>query len=588
MAIARDGSTVVAVSDFAPIQLRDATSGRLLGQPLEQLPEITAVALSPDAKTILTGSFDNTARISDAVTGKPVGQPMAHSNWVMSVAFSSDGRTILTGSEDGTARLWDAVTGEPIGQPLARSGRVSCVVFSPDGRMILTGGWDNTARLWDATTLKPNGAPFAHAGMVMSGVFSPDGRKIVTGCSNHTARLWDAVSGQPLGQPLPLPGFVTALAFSPDGRTIVTGSSEPEARFWDVATGQAIGPPFVDVQAGLGIAFSPDGRFLLMCGRDALRRWDAPVPLPGDVPRLAAWVAAVTGLELVEGGAVRVLDSSDWQERRRRLEALGGPPPVAPTPRFDPILFGANPTARGAALAAEGLWKQAEAAYRAAARARPLNVGVWRALALFLRSRGHRDRTAATWAEAVRLMPANHMLRIELGLALLEAGDHDGWRRTNATLLDRFDGTTNATAANNVAWACAIGPDGSADPERPVRLAETAVRGTTNSSRPNFLNTLGATLYRAGRFDEAIRRLEEGIKLRGGASTADDWAFLAMAHSRLEHRAEALRWLERVRDYHPSANLAQNWSEVATGLVCREAEVVVLYDPAFPEDPFAR
>ena len=32
------------------------------------------------------------------------------------------------------------------------------------------------------------------------------------------------------------------------------------------------------------------------------------------------------------------------------------------------------------------------------------------------------------------------------------------------------------------------------------------------AEKPDFLNTLGAALYRAGRFEEAIRRLQEGIR----------------------------------------------------------------------------
>ena len=128
------------------------------------------------------------------------------------------------------------------------------------------------------------------------------------------------------------------------------------------------------------MAFSPDGRFLLTSDvDDAARLWDAPAPLPDDLPRLAAWVEAATGLELDERGSIRVLDRDAWLERRRRLEQLGGPPPPDPAPRLDPILFGADPAARGDAWKERGLWDRAEAAYAEAARARPLNrIGLGR------------------------------------------------------------------------------------------------------------------------------------------------------------------------------------------------------------------
>ena len=107
----------------------------------------------------------------------------------------------------------------------------------------------------------------------------------------------------------------------------------------------------------------------------------AAAPLPDDLPRLAAWVEAATGLELDERGSIRVLDRDAWLERRRRLEQLGGPPPADPAPRLDPILFGADPTARGDAWKERGLWDRAEAAYAEATRARPLNPSIWLALA---------------------------------------------------------------------------------------------------------------------------------------------------------------------------------------------------------------
>jgi hypothetical protein len=122
----------------------------------------------------------------------------------------------------------------------------------------------------------------------------------------------------------------------------------------------------------------------------------------------------------------------------------------------------------------------------------------------------------------------------------------------------------------------------------PVRLAEIAVRGTYALNKPNFLNTLGAALYRAGRYDKAIGRLEEGIRLRVGVGLPADWAFLAMAHHRLGHRGEAHRWLDRLREHQPSTAPAQFRDELAVRLLRSEAEAVILYDPAFPDDPFAR
>jgi hypothetical protein len=61
-----------------------------------------------------------------------------------------------------------------------------------------------------------------------------------------------------------------------------------------------------------------------------------------------------------------------------------------------------------------------------------------------------------------------------------------------------------------------------------------------------------------------------------------------MAHYRLRHSDEALRWLDRLRGDQPSMAPDQFWQELEYRLLRSEAEAVILYDPAFPDDPFAR
>ena len=388
---------------------------------------------------------------------------------------------------------------------------------------------------------------------------------------------------------------MNSVAFSPGGRWILAGYSFGTARIWDTATGQVIGPPLArtspssDAYGITSVAISADGTFLLTCDGRAARLWQTPTALPYDLPRLSAWVKAATGLELDERGSIRVLDRAAWLESRRRLEQLGGPPPADPVEMLDPILFGADPAARGDAWKARGLWDRAEAAYAEATRARPLNPSTWQALARWYIEHGRLDRAAATLVEAIDLMPDDLELRLDLTLALLWVGDRGALRKSNAAILDRFGTTGNASVATSVAWACVLGPDATADLERPVRLAELAVQkaAAIDSFRADYLNRLGASLYRAGRFDAAIHQLEETIRLRGGVHRPEDCVFLAMAHHRQGHRAEARRWLDRLQDHHPSADPNKFWSELEIRLLRSEAEALILYDPVFPADPFA-
>jgi WD40 repeat protein/serine/threonine protein kinase/tetratricopeptide (TPR) repeat protein len=587
-----DGKTLLTGGRDGKVRLRDLASGRVIGHPVEQPSAVTAVASSPDGRTLLTGGNDNTARLWDARTGRPIGSPLAHQGTVLAAAFSPDGRILLTGELGKTARLWDVASGRPVGPPLAHPGYVMSVAFSPDGRSVATGSLGNAVRLWDAATGRPIGPPIPHSGAVLSVAFSPDGRTLLTGGRDNTARLWDAASGRPLAPPLVHQGWVRAVAFSPDGRMILTGSFDQTARLWDAATGQPIGPPMSHPSSvsfsGPGVWFSPDGRFLITSEVDAARIWDAPAPLPDDLARLSAWVEAATGLEIDERGAVRALDRDAWLERRRRLESLGGPPPPDPAARLDPIVYGGGPTARGDALAARGEWDQAEATYAEAARARPRNASVRDALARLYAERGRLDRAAAALAEAVRAIPENAGLGRRWAVVLLESGDRAGWRDVCAALLDRFGGTIDPTAAVEVARSCALGPGAAADPAVPVRLAEAADGSDgVGTEKADASSALGAALYRAGRSEDAIRRLEEAIRVRGSAGAPRDWPFLAMAHHRLGHRDEARRWLDRLGEHRPSTDSGQFWDELEIRLLRSEAEAVILYDPVFPDDPFA-
>ena len=102
------------------------------------------------------------------------------------------------------------------------------------------------------------------------------------------------------------------------------------------------------------------------------------------------------------------------------------------------------------------------------------------------------------------------------------------------------------------------------------------------------MNTLGAALYRAGRFEESIRRLEEGIQRARWRElyprTGCSWPWL-ITNSGIA--AEALRWLDRFQTYKANEKPDAFWNELEIRLLRNEAEAVILYDPIFPADPFA-
>ncbi len=110
-----------------------------------------------------------------------------------------------------------------------------------------------------------------------------------------------------------------------------------------------------------------------------------------------------------------------------------------------------------------------------------------------------------------------------------------------------------------------------------------------------YVNQLGAALYRAGRFEEAVKRLTEATQLDAGAYRTNmlyTWFFLAMAHHRLGHAEEARHWLDKAIEATtklcsrppsrlesqrlPTASFRPNWSRRLTlELLRREAEQLI-------------
>ena len=298
----------------------------------------------------------------------------------------------------------------------------------------------------------------------------------------------------------------------------------------------------------------------------------------------------LTGLTLdAEHGTIQVLDNAAWRERRQQLEQRGGPPETGGGPRLDPIPFGTDPIARGRVLIERGQWDEAEAAFDEVVRARPYNASSWIARGGFRIARGQPERASADFAVAIRLEPENLRFAALMPCRCWPKATRPACDKRAPTCSVDSAARRDPETANLVAWFCVLGPDSVADREAPVRLAELAVNGRAGEPRgPIYLNTLGAALYRAGRFEESIRRLEEAypearwqeLYPRTGCS----WPWLII---NLGIATEARRWLDRFQTYKANEKPDAFWDELEIRLLRTEAEALILYDPVFPADPFA-
>jgi tetratricopeptide (TPR) repeat protein len=144
--------------------------------------------------------------------------------------------------------------------------------------------------------------------------------------------------------------------------------------------------------------------------------------------------------------------------------------------------------------------------------------------------------------KALELNPDDPVAYYRLALLGLHLGDRNDYRKTAAEMLKRFGDSPNVDAAYLTGWTCALVPDAVTDWQPVVRLAEKALAADRKNS--DKLLTVGAVLYRAGRFPEAARRLAEAAAAFKGTpnprcSPQYSRLFLAMAQHRLGQAQEA-------------------------------------------------
>jgi tetratricopeptide (TPR) repeat protein len=171
-------------------------------------------------------------------------------------------------------------------------------------------------------------------------------------------------------------------------------------------------------------------------------------------------------------------------------------------------------------------------------------------------------------------------------LVYLQRGDRGGFRKACAAMREHFRRSARPDAVHLTVWTCIQVPDALEDWTPLTHWAEKTLTADPN----NFdrLTVLGALLYRAGRFEEAARRLREADAAfrqanRPTMTIASTWLFLALAHERLGHPDEARQWLAKaVREIDQSQAepakdpSARMWNQrLSLGLFRREAEALI-------------
>jgi len=598
VAFSPDGSKLVAGCHDGTVRLWDLSAKPERATTTDRHTErINAITFSPDGTTMATVSHDKTAKLWDVTTGRVRATFLGHMGGVLAVKFTPGGKTLLTGSSDMSVKGWDSsvdsnrpgLAGLPLGLQLVAAGyqggfqykekstvalegkghtaTIKALAFSPDGTMLASASDDKTVTLWDVATGKLRAtlpgdlqSGKGHTSTILSIAFAPDGKTLASGSWDNTARLWDTAtlrSGAIFGHENP----VFAVAFSPVGTKLATGTYGGDVKLWDPSTQKKLAD-LIGHQSHISfITFSPDGQ-RLASGDQAgtVKIWDVPsrqelLTLRTEGVSLSAMAFAPDGKTLVTGGddgSVRWWrGASDMDVDRDYFERLK--------------------------------LNRRAVVYSRVIEHNPDNAEVWYWLGCVSAEQGEWAKAAKDFDTALKKGKEDKDIRYRHALLCVEIGDTRGYRDTCAALLGRFGLDADTGTANSVAWSCALGPDAVHDLSQPVRLAEKAVAESPGTYL--YLNTLGAVLYRAGAYDDTIRRLDQAMKAHGQGGNAWDWLFLAMAHQRAGRPEEARRWYDKAASWieqaeqgkvqDPYLNLAFWWNKLELRVLRREAEALL-------------
>jgi WD40 repeat protein len=603
----------MAVAGSGIVEVWDVEGRRKVRELRGHSKWVYGLAYSPDGRWLATGGWDRTIKLRDAATGEERLTIFGHEGFVLDLAFSPDSRALASTSEDRTVRLWEVSSGRPVGVFHGHTEFVQAVAFAPDGRELASGSVDGSMKVWDRRTILPIVFD-GHTGWVGRLWYRRDGSRVVTApigyqVEGEYTKGWDPSTGEPdpsltgiepgkLGDeyrpPASFPNWgPPPPVTSPDGKRIArawtgAGGIPPSDRskeyakssvlVVDAATGEVLHTLIGHTSDLVGIAFSPDGSRIATASFDrTVKLWDTLTgrevfTLRGHTAGLLALAFSPDGHRIVSGSidfTARVWDATPLPaevlraqntNHRRKRETLGE------------LARMTEDTQRAENLARDGRW----------------------------------DRAAAAFGKLVEQEPDNYGLRHPHIRSLVEAGDEAGVRRACEDLLKRYDLRPDPTKVKGIVWSCVLAPDAVVDRETPVRLAEfylTLHLGEKGREGSDALRLLGAALYRAGRFEEAIRRLNESNQARDDAGDPKAFAFLALTHYHLSHSDEAGRWLDKLAAYRPKAGADFFWDEVEIRILRREAESLILggrpaasptSDPApiknatAPADPAAR
>jgi tetratricopeptide (TPR) repeat protein len=420
-------------------------------------------------------------------------------------------------------------------------------------------------RLWDARTGQALLTLQGHTGEVIGVTFSPDGQRII-GRSDETILAWEATTGAQVRAPSEIPALADSAALHPS-RPLMAVAQGNLIQLIDLSP-----PNEVELGLRLGKArFDPSWHITKATRHEVAGNWFAAAFHWGQVVEHDP--DSVTGWRELEevclhlgdaALALAVCERCLQQDPRRApvyfcrarlrgqrldfraatVDHLAGLTCAAANPIGWPD-FAKVESKLAAGFAEKGDWPQACQAFARAALFERQEIWHQQRLAWTKLATGQEDAFRAT----CRLLYEHYgdtkdveqiyRLSAELGLGL-DAGPsllRGLARPATGAILEGLQARRKAV----IVYTACLCPNHGLPAAELVKLARPDVRHVRDWSS---LEKLGAALYRAHQFDEAIATLEEAIRVHGRGGTSWMKLFLAMAYQHQGQPDKAREWLD--------------------------------------------
>jgi WD40 repeat protein/tRNA A-37 threonylcarbamoyl transferase component Bud32 len=586
-----DGARLASASGDRTVRLWDARTGADAHILRPHAWFVKSVSYSPDGTRVASGPLGE-IKVWDARTGADLMILRGHTQQVWSLSYSPERTRVASASQDKTIKIWDTCSGVNVMTLRGHTAAVNCVSYSPDGNYLASASDDNTIKVWDARSGAELLSARGHLSVVRSVRYSPDGTRLASASDDNTVKVWDAHTGAEL---MTLRGHaqaVVAVSYSPDGTRLASTSQDVTVKIWNAKSGAEL---LTLRGGGTSVCYSPDGT-RLACVSGGVAILDAS---SGAVLRDLRGHAGVVHAVCYSPDGTRLASASEDQtvkvwDARSGVELL--------------TLRGHNSDVLSVSYSSDGT-RLASASANGTIKVWDARSGGYDAWAEDLERRTafapawHAEDAAAAEAKGdwfavafhrrwlTQLRPGEGLHLLHLGWAPLAGGDKEAYRRTctriaalpadGADLHPLFQLSAALTTGESPGGLHAAGglvaaqqashragraraaylvriatltPDSGVAAEDLLRLAREAQEAAFPEWERREL--LGAALYRAGKPEEAIRELQEAVRLHGsGGST---WAklFLALAYHRLGKAGEARAWHDKAQQGEPA-----DWKE---------------------------